>query len=1002
MSIAALESAVVRILAGDPVQRAVVGGGVLITPQHLLTCAHVVADALKIQPTTTQAPETPIYVDFCLQSGQPLYETRVIQWHPVQASPKPGELEDIAILALPKPLEQARPARVTAGDAQRTVQLFGFPAYQDGRTTVYKDDGIYLDGVLKGKNARGQVEMHTTIGYGNVAGGFSGSPVWDVTTDGVVGIVQMIDDYQGNIRAYMIPAETLWNAFAKEVLQYQNPYLSLRPFGEAEQTRFFGRDAEIQELHKLVAEKGLRALVGVSGSGKSSVVFAGLIPQLKAAGGWAVAACRPKKQPFRELALALLPLRSPTETEPEDKRLARLEQEFPTGTTELPALLRVWQAHSRQRLLLVVDQFEELYTQSDKTVQQQFMDCLLRLAQSDVDAVVLLTLRADFMNQALAYPPFAEMLNGRTRFISTMNTQELQAAIEQPAQQVGLRVEASLTPQILKDVGSEAGRLPLLQFALSELFQCQQSGELRLADYLDMGGVEKALANYAETQFAGFTPAEQAQIERLLVRLVLPGEAQYTRCVVQQSDLPADLANAWGLLQKLAERRLITTGQVIAQKTGERLQTVPTDDGTATTEPQLVPRNTAELVHEALIARWERLQNWVKKDETFRRWEEDLKHDLVVYRQTQRKRSAFLTGANLAQAEAMFRTRKQDLSAEEQTFIEASLRHKRSQTRIWQGVFVLLAILLGVAGWQWRIAETQKRVTETEKQAAVIARQEADTQKLEAQKQAEEVKKREELIFVRKLESQALLATYHPSTLDGYPMQGLLLAAQALKFNNNPQTLQTLQRVLEAKTTLYEQIGTVEPGQTVTLSANTMQVVRDETGTTQIVLNSATSTPKWTPPQGHQSSVYSLAFSPDGKQVISGSYYGTLILWDVVTGQPIGKPWQGHQGTVTSIAFSPDGKQVISGSGDDTLILWDVATGQQIGTPWQGHTEYVSSVDFSPDGKQVVSGSGDKMLILWDVANRPAGRKIVAGAYRRGDQCGLQSRWKAGGQRQWG
>jgi hypothetical protein len=252
------------------------------------------------------------------------------------------------------------------------------------------------------------------------------------------------------------------------------------------------------------------------------VVFAGLVPQLQES-QWQVIECRPESNPFNRLAVALVKLLT-SDKLTQAKQLTTLEKELPTGDITLPALVQVWQEENQKRLLLIIDQFEELYTGNSTLVQQQFMACLLKLINSDVPAVLLLTLRADFMSQALTYPEFAQALNGHTRFISSMNREELEEVIEKPAAQVGLRLETGLTETILKDLGTEGGRLPLLQFALTRLFEKQQQGSLTHDAYTEIGGVEQALVRYADQALANFSATEHQQLRQIFVQLVHPGQ----------------------------------------------------------------------------------------------------------------------------------------------------------------------------------------------------------------------------------------------------------------------------------------------------------------------------------------------------------------------------------------------------------------------------------------------------------------------------------------------
>ena len=267
------------------------------------------------------------------------------------------------------------------------------------------------------------------------------------------------------------------------------PYRGLAAFREADAPFYCGREAFIGQLEQAVRRQALTAvIVGSSGSGKSSALFAGLLPRLREEGGWQFALLRPGAQPFYALAGALLPLLEPglsetdhlAETRNLAERLAKKEVSL------VQVVERIHEkAPETGQLLLVVDQFEELYTLcADAAAQQAFIDELLAAAEASKGrrpspCVILLTLRADFMGQALAYRPFADALQEGSLLMGPMTRQELRVAIEKPAEMQGAAFEAGLVERILDDVGDKPGNLPLLEFTLTLLVG---AADRRLAD----------------------------------------------------------------------------------------------------------------------------------------------------------------------------------------------------------------------------------------------------------------------------------------------------------------------------------------------------------------------------------------------------------------------------------------------------------------------------------------------------------------------------------------
>jgi DNA-binding SARP family transcriptional activator len=321
------------------------------------------------------------------------------------------------------------------------------------------------------------------------------------------------------------------------------PYRGLAAFREEDAAFFFGREGFARRLVQAVQERPLVAvIVGSSGSGKSSAVFAGLLPRLRAGGDggdgddggdWLIAGFRPGTRPFRALAGGLV-----AATSPELDGGARQVQARELADGLLSGELRLADAVAdalqnrpgAQRLLLVADQFEELYTLCpEREHRRRFLDELLAAVEAagvlpEPRFVLLLTMRADFMGQALAHRPFADALQEACLMLGPLNREELASAVEKPARVQGVAFEAGLVERILDDVGQEPGNLPLLEFALTLLWERQSYGWLSHAGYEEIGRVEGALARYADEVFAGLEVEARAKARQVFVQLVRPGE----------------------------------------------------------------------------------------------------------------------------------------------------------------------------------------------------------------------------------------------------------------------------------------------------------------------------------------------------------------------------------------------------------------------------------------------------------------------------------------------
>jgi DNA-binding SARP family transcriptional activator len=364
------------------------------------------------------------------------------------------------------------------------------------------------------------------------------------------------------------------------------PYRGLAPFRETDAAFFFGREAFTERLAEAIRTQPMVAvIVGSSGSGKSSAVFAGLLPQLREEGNWLIADLRPGNQPCHALAAALLPLLEPdldeTDRLVETRKLTQAldERGIPLYDVAERALDK---NTGTSRLLLLIDQFEELYTLCpEPEVRRSFVDALLAAVEAveerrDSPFVLLVTMRADFMGQALAHRPFVDALQESSLLLGPMTREELGAAIEKPAEKQGAALEAGLVERLLDDVGQEPGNLPLVEFALTLLWERLDYGWMTHKAYEEIGRVEGALTHYAQQVYDDLTENEREGTRRIFMQLVQPGEGtEDTRRVATRAEIGE---SSWSLVQHLADKRLVVTGQDPATR-----------------------NETVEVVHEALI-----------------------------------------------------------------------------------------------------------------------------------------------------------------------------------------------------------------------------------------------------------------------------------------------------------------------------------------------------------------------------------------------------------------
>ena len=393
------------------------------------------------------------------------------------------------------------------------------------------------------------------------------------------------------------------------------------PFEEKDAEFFFGREAFIddvvlengifqQGLLSKVKTKPLVAVVGASGSGKSSLVLAGLLPRLAQETGYLICKLRPgypDKRSFHNLAAALLSKNvAVPNTDPLvllNHRAKALWEKTVTLQDVVAELIR--QTPNARCLLLVVDQFEELFTLCAEEERQLLVDTLLDGIKDTPELKIVLTLRADFCGQVYAYRSLSDALHDADLKLGSMNLEELRSTIVKPAEKSDVQLEPGLIDRILDDVGQKPGNLPLLEFTLSRLWKKQQNSKLTHSAYDEIGGVKQALANHAEEIYNQLSETKKKQAEHIFVQLVRPGRGtEDTRRLATQAEIGYE---NWSLVTYLAsyEARLVVTGQ--NEVTGE---------------------NTVEVVHEALIREWTDLHDWLALADNFRTWQETLRLSL--------------------------------------------------------------------------------------------------------------------------------------------------------------------------------------------------------------------------------------------------------------------------------------------------------------------------------------------------------------------------------------
>ena len=754
-----------------------------------------------------------------------------------------------------------------------------------------------------------------------------------------------------------------------------NPYLGLQSFTYADHAKYAGREKLITEtVARLTTPDDPLALLfvtGASGSGKSSFVQAGVLPALKKHYdklNVEYAVFRPSRDPLAALADALW-------------RQLGLPP-FDAHTASPADFGDFLQTHTppQQVNVIVIDQFEELFTQSAAQPRDALFALLTQLPPfRSTRTHVIATVRADYLPELFALPALYDIAK-RGIDLRVMSVDELREAIQQPLRAAypenNKRFQAELVERLAQDAAEDAAYLPLLQVTLEEIWR---KGTLTVGSYTNLADAIKQRADkvlaYQDYDAAQpnqpRTPEEQAAILNLCLDLVDVSLDDEARRDVRRRRSKDELVSG------APERaRLIDT------LTQARLLSVSTDSSDAT-------RVEVDLIHETLLSNWDCLRQAVAERRHELRRRVRFEQQLKEWNGHNRSNDYLLSGVHLAEAQEL--EYHNDIALR-----SADARHfvRRSITR--------------------EEVRRQKELDDARKLA------EAETQRADSEKQRAE----EQTQSATKLRRQAAyligalliaLTAAGIAALFGFESQrqsrtslSRQLAAQSLSHIDNQFDLALLLSIesrfvddtIEARSSLITGLES-HPGLTTILRSHGDFVVSvafspdgktlasgsaDKTISLWDVSNPKTPVQLGAPLSGHGDWVFSVAFSPDGRTLASGScgkfevfsplcIQGEIILWDVSNPKAsvqLGAPLRGHGDAVQSVAFSPDGKTLASGSDDKTIILWDVSNPKipvQLGAPLRGHGDLVFSVAFSPDGKTLASGSGDSTIILWDVSN---------------------------------
>jgi WD40 repeat protein len=897
-----------------------VGSGFVLTMDgHMVTCAHVVQDA-QGGPSST--------VTIAFRSTGEQRQATVERW-------RAPDQEDVAILKL----KGAFPAVVecvilgpSGGTSGHRFKTFGFPEIKglEGGMSGYGKIGDYTT-----ENGHRVLQLTGTT---EITQGFSGGPLFDEITRRVVGMVGSIlppDRYgRGHATAFVIPTETIRAVCPEADVSNMCPYQGLDAFTEDVSEFFFGQEQTIKALlGRLRNSPRFLLLVGASGSGKTSVVQAGVLPRLKngeGPGGTAyhIVSFRPGDDPYAASRKAFFAAQIT------DGLVQDSHQDDSTGDSLQNRAREFSQNNAAgKRLLLFIDQFEELFALCTQAVQQHFMDELLALLQSDLPILIILAVRADFYNPLLqAQKPWAEeaLAVGHVP-MPLLDNDDLRVAIEKPAVHVGLRFQDGLVERIVEDASRVKFQLPLLEHALQRLWEHRQDGVLTHQAYETIGYVAGAISQWAEDLYSSLPSKAQTLTRQILTRLIHYGpdpknDTRRGQPIEKFLHDGQDSQMAREVIDRLIQARLLVAYDHPSGKT------------------------YIEIIHDALLSVWGRLERWREDDRKFQIWRQTLQSNISAW---QEKQGSLLVAESLKQAKIYLAERPTDLDTEEKQYIEASLAQQKKQNRmrILLGGAIGL-VVIGLLAFSNRLSS---QVTDVQVQAATAAARSVIEEATRVAAQATTAAEAD-----RRATAQALQATAEAQTTTEAGRRQLAAAqAQARQLANQSNEV----RDRDVKLSVLSAIESVN----VTRALDGSYVPESEVAVYR-ALTSLRSI------AGHATPISRAGFVGNGTRILTLSDGGIAGLWDLEANwltdlesriRPIQTLAANKLGTRIVVVDQDGIPRLMDGNGD---WLKDLV----------GHSGKVQWVSFDDEGGLLATtAEKDKVVRLWNSADGSLASQIV-------------------------
>jgi WD40 repeat protein len=772
------------------------------------------------------------------------------------------------------------------------------------------------------------------------------------------------------------------------------PYVGLDAFREANRNVFFGRERLVNELVNKLRGERLLAVLGASGSGKSSVVRAGLIPALeggaleRSADWFYFPPIVPGSHPLANLARLTLP----PNADP-----ALVETEASRYLADQAYLAKLVAGRFTGSVVLVIDQFEEVFTLcSDDEARLAFVNNLSGLAAGAPGAghIVILTMRTDFETNVARLPDFLPLFEQAVVRAPPLSAKELREAIEAPARMVGLKFEEGVVEALVGEVLGEEAALPLLQFTLLKLWERRERNRVTWEAYRKLGGGRQALARAADEFYDRLIPEEQVTAKRLLLKLVRPGEGkEVTSNRVRRVSLYTK-AEASDRIDRVLDKFL-------------RARLLRFTEGDTNEDDQV------EVAHEALVRNWPRLAGWLDDERAEMRRRLRLTAAAEQWNNLRRDPGALLRGLPLAEAsqyddlsplEAEFvaasRSEAEHEEAEREAqrqreldaarlLAEAEKQRAEAQTRAARelrrrafalaGALVGALVMFGLAVSSGRVAFSNAATAQAANTRSALQQTQLNDSKVTSDYNAEAASTAAVVALVT---GEAARATGAAARATGAAAETARATAEAAQATAEAYAAQvSTEAARQAELSSSGQLAAQavnslasDPAAALLLSLEAYRVA-DTVGARSALLTalqrglSLTTAPyaRFTNPTS--AAVYGLTISHDGRLLATGSADGAVVLWDA-EGRTEVRRLLRHRGRVYGLSFSPDDTVLATAGADGAIILWDVASGNVLQQSERTSFTYLS-LAFSPvDGNTLALGTGDGHVLIWDVASR--------------------------------